>query len=444
MLTKRPKEVLEYIKTYSAKHEYAPSLEEIRKRFHFASVSTAHFHVHNLQERGYLRKEDNKARSINVLEREEMVSVPLLGIIAAGKPIEAIHERETIAVAKRRLPQTGKMYALKVSGDSMIEENIENGDIVLVREQNFARNGERVVALIDHTEATLKRFYQEGPRVRLQPANRTMDPIILHRDREVAIQGVVVDVIKNAELPLQQKLLRHEEDRERPYRKRVATGITTSDLVLSAHVSDNAAVFPHVLNLHVPRGSTVADVTYGLGVFWKKVPPHDYKLLPSDLKTGIDCRSLPYHDGTIDCVVLDPPYMEGLFRPQSGHLAGSGTHSAFRNAYSNGQTTSGGPKYHEAVLDLYFRAAQEAKRVLRNEGILIVKCQDEVSANRQRLTHVEIINELFKEGFRCRDLFVVVRTNRPAVSRLKKQVHARKNHSYFLVFVKGLASRDRC
>lgn len=219
-------------------------------------------------------------------------------------------------------------------------------------------------------------------------------------------------------------------------KKRVQGGIATSDVVMSACVAGNAEVFPSILQLHVPQGATIADVTYGKGVFWKNVPEHLYKILPSDVATGIDCRRLPYSDASLDCVVLDPPYMEGLFRKNSHHMAGSGTYAAFRNHYSDGEETTDGPKWHAAVVDLYFKAGREANRVLKDNGVLIVKCQDEVSANRQNLTHVEIINEYEKIGFYTKDLFIVVRPNKPAVSRLKKQVHARKNHSYFLVFVK--------
>jgi DNA methylase len=220
-------------------------------------------------------------------------------------------------------------------------------------------------------------------------------------------------------------------------RRRVAGGVSTSDVVLSAHLGGNAEVFPRILALHVPKGSTIADVTWGKGVFWADVPRTWYKVLASDLKTGTDCRKLPYVDGSIDAVVLDPPYMEGLFRKSTDHMAGGGSHAAFRENYSNGLTTEeGGPKWHAAVTDLYFKAGREAHRVLREEGVLIVKCQDEVSANRQCLTHVEIINEFETFGFYCKDLFVVMRTNRPIIARLKKQEHARKNHSYFLVFVK--------
>jgi hypothetical protein len=219
--------------------------------------------------------------------------------------------------------------------------------------------------------------------------------------------------------------------------------VATSQLVCTAHLGTNDALFPSILSLHVPDGATIADVTYGKGIFWKHVPPGKYKLLATDLKTGVDCRALPYEPASIDCLVLDPPYMEGLFRRAKRHLAGSGTYSAFRTTYSNGQRTDGGPKYHAAVLDLYVKAAEEARRVLRKPGVLIVKCQDEVSANVQRFTHVELINAYERLGFYAKDLFVLVRPNRPAVSRLKRQQHARKNHSYFLVFIKTEGARAK-
>ncbi|MBM3744640.1 MAG: site-specific DNA-methyltransferase [Acidobacteria bacterium] len=233
-----------------------------------------------------------------------------------------------------------------------------------------------------------------------------------------------------------------DESRDPDHKRRVQGGVCTTDVVVSAYMGDNAEVFPKILALHVPRGAEIADVTYGLGVFWRKVSPKDYKPIASDLKTGVDCRNLPYEDASLDCVVLDPPYMEGLYRRENGHLAGSGSHGAFRTAYSNGEETTTGPKWHDAVLDMYFKAGTEACRVLRERGVLIVKCQDEVSANTQRLTHVEIINYYAKLGFYAKDLFVVVRPNSPCVTRLKKQVHARKNHSYFLVFVKTSSPRS--
>jgi hypothetical protein len=226
------------------------------------------------------------------------------------------------------------------------------------------------------------------------------------------------------------------DDSKRVRKRKSPDGIVTSELVVSAHVGTNEELFPIILELHVPKGSVVADVTYGSGIFWKNVSKTSYKLLATDIKDGVDCRRLPYADGDIDCVVLDPPYMEGLYRRDKNHMAGAGSYAAFRNTYSDGEERTGGPKYHAAVLDLYFKGGKEAYRVLRNCGVLIVKCQDEVSANMQRLTHVEIINEYQSIGFHAKDLFVLIRSNRPAVSRILKQEHARKNHSYFLVFIK--------
>jgi hypothetical protein len=235
--------------------------------------------------------------------------------------------------------------------------------------------------------------------------------------------------------------------------RRVAGGIPSTDLVFSAQSGDNADLFTRILYLHVPKGATIADVTFGQGTFWKNVRGGDYNLLASDIdaksghdifpshpievKTGIDCRKLPYGNKTLDAVVLDPPYMEGLYRAVTSHMAGSGTHASFRHAYSNGKPTEAdGPKWHDAVVDMYIKAGREAYRVLKRDGILIVKCQDEVSANKQRLTHVEIITAYESLGFYTKDLFVLMRMNRAGVSRLKKQEHARKNHSYFLVFQK--------
>ena len=221
--------------------------------------------------------------------------------------------------------------------------------------------------------------------------------------------------------------------------RRSPAGVTTSDLVHSAHVGGNANLFPRILDLHVPLGSTVADVTYGKGVFWRQVDPAAYHVLVSDISTGVDCRSLPYEDESIDCVVLDPPYMEGFYRERRTALAGRGSYHAFRSTYSTGSPSRPTHRYHAAVLDMYIEAGREASRVLRPAGVLIVKCQDEVSANRQWLTHVEIINAYTCGGFYTRDLFVLIRQNRPAVSRIITQHHARKNHSYFLVFNKRAA-----
>lgn len=217
-------------------------------------------------------------------------------------------------------------------------------------------------------------------------------------------------------------------------------------LVYSAKIGQNADLFPEVLGLHVPAGSKIADVTFGKGVFWSNVDLHNYELFASDITpkqhptievSAIDCTDLPYGDKSLDCIVFDPPYMEGLFRRNKSHLAGEGSHKAFRINYSDGNAQKhGAPKWHDAVTDLYCRAGREAVRVLKTKGIYIVKCQDEVSANTQRLTHVEIISAFESLGFYTKDLFILMRTNKPIIAGLKRQEHARKNHSYFLVFIK--------
>ncbi|MFS2263164.1 DNA methyltransferase [Vibrio vulnificus] len=236
--------------------------------------------------------------------------------------------------------------------------------------------------------------------------------------------------------------------------KRTQSGETTSDLILSSHTGTNDDLFPKILQLFVKEGSTIADVTYGKGVFWKKVDKTKYNIHFSDIDPNvkdqdkgvipnIDSRDLPYENSSLDALVFDPPYMEGFYRRSETHLAGSSSHSSFREAYSNGTATKQTTdlKYHDLVVDMYMSSALEARRVLKDNGVYIVKCQDEVSANRQKLSHVEIIYGLEGLGFYCKDLYVLTRNNKPVVSKLKTQVHARKNHSYFLVFIKNAGKK---
>ena len=221
------------------------------------------------------------------------------------------------------------------------------------------------------------------------------------------------------------------ENIEKKPQRRVKNGLPTNDLVLSAYVEGNDKIFPRILDLYVPPKAIVADVTYGKGVFWRNIPKDDYEVLGTDILDGVDCRYLPYEDNQIDCVVLDPPYMHSP--GGSAHTV----HTAFERHYRNNATGNRtNKKYHEAVLELYRDAGEEAFRVLREKGVFIVKCQDEICSNRQQFTHVELIQSYSDLGFVAEDLFVVVRTNKPGVSRAIKQVHARKNHSYFLVFWK--------
>ncbi|TAN57548.1 transcriptional repressor LexA [Patescibacteria group bacterium] len=196
MLTKRQKEIFDFVEDYSQKKGYSPSFEEIRRRLKLASVSTVHFHISKLKEGGYLGKIENRARAISVVSKEPMVKIPLLGTIAAGQPIEAIQNKEMIAVPKSKIPSSSEVYALRVVGSSMIDENINDGDVVLVRQQETAENGQKVVALIDNHEATLKKFYKEKGQIRLQPANKTFEPLIFRNGKDISIQGIILDVIR--------------------------------------------------------------------------------------------------------------------------------------------------------------------------------------------------------------------------------------------------------
>jgi len=423
MLTKRQKQILDYIQSYARKRGYAPSLEDTKKHFHLSSVATVHQHIEALKRKGYLKKRAHQARGIELYKpkpKENLVQIPLLGIIAAGAPIEAIEDPETITVAKEQLSNSGRHFALRVKGNSMIDEGIFDGDTVIIREQSTAENGETVVAIIDQNEATLKKLYREKNRIRLQPANQMLSPLF---PDDVEIRGKVINIIRNYS--------REKGPQVNRTKRKSPNGVATNDLVFSSHMGTNDELFPHILSLYVAHGSTVADVTYGKGVFWKNIPKGCYQLLASDLQTGTDFRSLPYEDNSIDCLVLDPPYMH-----TPGGTAHVG-HQNYESYYRNNESRNGnGKKYHEAVLDLYFAGGREAYRVLKNNGIFIVKCADEVCANQQRLTHVELTNEYARQGFVVEDLFVLVRNNRPGVSRMIKQIHARKNHSYFLVFRK--------
>ncbi|HUC88944.1 MAG TPA: transcriptional repressor LexA [Candidatus Paceibacterota bacterium] len=221
MITKKQQQVLNFIGKSQEKHKYSPSLEEIQRKFKLASVSTAHYYVKQLENKGYLLKEGNHHRSIDVLPISQMVQIPLLGIVAAGQPIEAIPEKELIAVPKNKLPNCGNIYALRVSGNSMIDENINDGDIVLVKQQETAENGEKVVALIDNYNVTLKKYYHEKGHIRLQPANKDMEPIIIRNGKDISIQGIVLDVIREKENPTIQlpKYKEQEKYKELPINK---------------------------------------------------------------------------------------------------------------------------------------------------------------------------------------------------------------------------------
>ncbi len=195
MLTKKQKKVLNYVEKYTKKNGYAPSLHEIRKHFKLASVSTAHHYILKLKENGLLNKENQKPRSIELIQKGKMVSIPILGLISAGSPIEALRNPEQIQVPENMLLRTGNHYALKVSGDSMIDEGIFDGDTVVVHEQSLVKDGESAVAYLpDKDTATLKKIYKRENRIKLQPANPKLRAFY---ETNVQIQGKVVGVLRS-------------------------------------------------------------------------------------------------------------------------------------------------------------------------------------------------------------------------------------------------------
>jgi repressor LexA len=197
-LTRRQREIYDFICQFVEDNGYSPSLEEIGAHFRLASVATVHKHIQHLVSKGFLRKAWNRSRSLEPVPEEgsDLPDVPILGTVAAGLPIEAIEDgSESVKVPAQMMGRPGETYALRVRGDSMIEDQICDGDVVIVESRPEARNGETVVALVGGREATLKRFYRKGAQVRLVPANSSMEPIELPA-AEVQIRGVVRGLVR--------------------------------------------------------------------------------------------------------------------------------------------------------------------------------------------------------------------------------------------------------
>lgn len=201
VLTKRQEEILNYIKSFMVSHGYPPTVREIGKDLGLSSPATIHTHLNNLAKKGFIKKEETKNRAIELLvenefmpKEETVTDVPLLGKITAGSPIEAIERPdEFFTLPSYLIPRNKQVFALNVSGCSMINAGILDGDIVIVEKTNTARNGEIVVAMTDENEVTLKTFYKENGYFRLQPENDTMDPIILNN---VTILGKAIGLYR--------------------------------------------------------------------------------------------------------------------------------------------------------------------------------------------------------------------------------------------------------
>ncbi len=202
-LTKRQRELYDWISEFVQQHGYSPSFEEIGEGMGLNSLATVHKHICNLEKKGLLKRDYNRSRSIDLLApkgrmKQAMavangVELPLLGRIAAGRPVEAVEHQQTISLTD--FTKSKDVFVLEVRGDSMQDEAILDGDYILVEKTSVARNGEIVVALVDGMETTLKRIYKEGDKVRLQPSNAAMQPIIVPA-RSVQIQGRVIGVLR--------------------------------------------------------------------------------------------------------------------------------------------------------------------------------------------------------------------------------------------------------
>lgn len=195
-LTKRQKEILDFVREHVERHGYAPTLQEIGARFGLSSPATVYKHVEQLVNKGYLRKAPHQGRGIQLVDPEPVrtVEVPLLGQVAAGRPIEAVVEPETINLPPDFVGRK-PTYVLRVRGNSMIEEHIRDGDLVVVEDRAAADNGETVIALLRGEEATLKKYYRDGRMIRLQPANPTIEPLFMD-ESDVRIQGIVVGLLR--------------------------------------------------------------------------------------------------------------------------------------------------------------------------------------------------------------------------------------------------------
>ena len=197
-LTKRQKEILDFITYYLRDNEYSPSYMEIADHFGVSSPATIHQHVKALEDKGYLKAEKNQKRALEPVILSSYrdafsIDLPLVGLITAGEPIEAIEDRETMAIPSDFVPNVENSYILKVKGQSMIDEGIWDGDYVIIERNHSPKNGDVVVALLDNAYATLKKFYREKDRIRLQPANSSMKPIY---SKDPLIQGIVRAVIR--------------------------------------------------------------------------------------------------------------------------------------------------------------------------------------------------------------------------------------------------------
>jgi len=326
MLTKKQKQILDYIEKFIKENDYSPSFEEIRKRFKLASRSTVYHHIEALKSKGCLNKLDYRARSIEISNNSKnsgLINIPMLGTIAAGQPIEAIENLEIIEVPKNQLSKSGKHCALKVEGNSMIDEGIFDGDTVIIREQSTAENGETVVALVNDGEVTLKKIYKEKRGFRLQPANPDLKPIFV---KKLIIQGKVIRVIRNFEELKEEKseikeftdaTVKYMEETDMRYRKSLGQYFTPRSIrEILLDKLPNKKISPKVLDPACGTGEFLITAKkyfrnpklYGwdidkklIDIAKKSVPKTNFKTINALLNQDYE---------KYDLVIGNPPYYE--------------------------------------------------------------------------------------------------------------------------------------
>ncbi|MBI4709178.1 MAG: transcriptional repressor LexA [Candidatus Portnoybacteria bacterium] len=260
MLTKKQKNILDYIQGCHQKNGYSPSHEEIRKHFKLSSVSTVSHYIKILQKKGYIKRAKNAARGVEIGEKDAVINIPFKGYIAAGQPIEAIEEYETITVPKNLVSTSGQHFALGVKGDSMIDEGIFDGDTVIIRKQSNVENGETAIALINGNEVTLKKIFKEKNRIRLQPANPNLKPLYV---KSVVIQGKVISAFRNIEE--QEKRNSDGTKFQRPYFEKDGISIFRDDILKIASIpnaSIDLIVTSPPYNVDIHYNSHADNLTY--------------------------------------------------------------------------------------------------------------------------------------------------------------------------------------
>ncbi len=270
ILTKRQKEIYDFVVQDINTKGFPPTIAEIRKEFFFKSPTAVNDHLTAIEKKGYIKRHSHTSRGIEVVKYSDngtdIIKVPILGIIAAGEPIQSIEEsQDAISILRDELGKTGNFYALRVQGNSMIDEGIFDGDIVVIRKQETADNGQSIVAIIDSDQATLKKFYREKNRIRLQPANPLLFPIY---PKEIEIRGVVVKIIRNLEQKIEKTSIA-----EPKYKRRIDyswdySGEKTKSNTHGLHTYP-AMFIPQVarrfLQKYSKKGDTICDIFCGSG-----------------------------------------------------------------------------------------------------------------------------------------------------------------------------------